>query len=171
MASTSQTVTFDQMKGAVGSLLLLWSEIERELAASIRILYAREALKPVHGVSRPLELWSCEVLRRLEGRALATQICRRLGDHLRGALAVRNLVCHGLIGISAQGHLADDAAYLTVELSGDRRSLTWSELQDLFAWMSRSKWLIQDLTNAAVVNDPTSSDRRLEAWRDFPRMR
>ena len=99
------------------------------------------------------------------------ELCQRITDRLLDALAIRNLVCHGLISISAQIHHTGCEAHLRVEIGDDRRILTWSELEEMFAWMSQTKWVIRDLTAAAVDHDAARGNGRLVEWQDFPRQK
>ena len=102
---------------------------------------------------------------------MQTDLCRRLVGMLKEALVVRNLVCHGLIGISAQGGRANGVAHLRVELGDEARIVTWHEFQAMFSWMSRSKWLIEDLTAAALDPELGSSSKKIAAWEEFPRQK
>jgi hypothetical protein len=168
MPETAQTITFAEMKGAIGSLLFLWSDIERALTKAIGKLHVEEVPKSVHGISKSLNHWSLQVLAGAEDRPLQSQLCQRATGMLREALAIRNLVCHGLIGITAQRDLAGDDAHLTVELKNEVRTLTYSELQEMFRWMSRTHWLIGALTDAAIEKDAERANAKLLGWEDFP---
>lgn len=101
------------------------------------------------------------------GRPLQRELCQRLSSSLREALVIRNLVCHGLIGYSADVPHRSEEAHLLVELDGNRRRLTWTELQTMFEWMSRSRWLIRDLTHAAIGKDAAASEASLRGWERF----
>ncbi len=170
MRSDNQSpVTLDQMKGAVGSLLFLWSQIERELGASIDKLVDGRTTKRPHGIAQNLDLWRTEIQNRTSRSGLADELCIRLTDHLREALAVRNLVCHGLIGYSARLTPLHEEACLTVELNGLERSLSWAELQEMFDWMSRASCLIGELTIAVLETDQSRSSALLQGLKDFPR--
>jgi hypothetical protein len=83
---------------------------------------------------------------------------------LKEALVVRNLVCHGLVGICADGQ----SAHLHVKLGTDERLFTWNDLDEMFRWMSRTKWLISALTKAAIEGDTNRAGARLCGWKDFP---
>jgi hypothetical protein len=169
MSYPDQIVTFDQMKGAIGSLVWLWSEIEKELRVAIQRLQSDDPPKPVQGIRRSLDVWSTFILDVEQGRELQIHLCTRLKDALTEALAIRNLVCHGLIDITAKLHPTGREAHLTVELSDDRRILTWSELETMFGWMSQAKWVIRDLTDAAIDRDAARGSKTLAAWQGFPR--
>jgi hypothetical protein len=165
---TEQTITFDQMKGTIGSLVFLWSGIEQALTEAIEDLHAERKLKSVHGISRSIDVWSLAVKQADNISTLQADLCDRLVKMLREALVIRNLVCHGLIGISAQRHIDGPEAHLKVQLGEDRRLLTWYQLDRMFSWMSRSRWLIRDLTEAAMENDAQRANNRLLSWEKFP---
>lgn len=107
MSDHADTVTLDQMKAAVGSLLFLWSDIERALRAAFATELFAGNRKSVHLISQALHVWSKRVMPRGEDRPLQRELCQRLHDLLKDALLVRNLVCHSLIGYSAQPPLPD----------------------------------------------------------------
>lgn len=168
MVDDNTTVSFEQMKGAVGSLIFLWSQIERELAESLDALQIEGSSKSAHGIARRLDLWSNQIKSRSGQRELASRLTDVLAAHLRDSLSVRNLICHGLTGISAKIHSEGKDARLTVELGDIRRSLTWTELQIMFGWMSRVRWLIRDLTTASLEPDNRHAENLLREWEEFP---
>ncbi|MCF1711166.1 hypothetical protein L0V05_20375 [Tabrizicola sp. J26] len=166
-----QIVTFSQMKGAIGSLVLLWSRIEMALAEAIQSL-PDEVAKDAHGIRRSIDVWERYVMSRGSGEEPLSLLCQRLVARLKHALDVRNQVCHGLIGITGQVSASDPEAHLTVRLKGKRKDISWSELQSMFSWMSRAGHLICDLTHVALADDPRQEGRTLLiAWQDFPTQR
>lgn len=165
---TNQIPFFHQMQGTIGSLVFIWSGLEESLRISIQELHAGEIPKSSYGISRSLDAWKQAVTPRGNNRPLQTVLINRLVEMLKEALVIRNLVCHGLTSISAQFHAEEPEANLTVELGDDKRVHTWSQLQELFGWMSRASWLINDLTKAAMDNDDERSTARLRAWEIFP---
>jgi hypothetical protein len=167
MSESVQPVTFDQMKAAIGSLVWLWSRIEGGLAKAIRDLHAGDVPRTAYGISRSLDVWSSAVLSGVRDRGRQEQLCLRMTELLKDALRVRNLVCHGLINISAPLSHEGCEAHLEVHLNDSRRILTWSELNEMFAWMSRINWLIADLTAAAVESDPVKADRMVGPWQNY----
>lgn len=168
MQDTDQTITFDQMKGTIGSLVFLWSGIEQSLNEAIENLHTEKKPKSVHGISRSIDVWSLAVKQTDNTSTLRTDLCDRLVRMLKEALVIRNLVCHGLTGISARPHIDYPEAHLKVELGEDTRLLTWHQLDEMFSWMSRSRWLIRDLTEAAMENDAQRANNRLLGWEKFP---
>ncbi|MFO1210077.1 MAG: hypothetical protein U1E40_12785 [Amaricoccus sp.] len=155
------------MKAAIGSLLFLWSRLERSLASALEVLGEPQS-KLAHGPARRIEAWSSRIRCRSADRPWQAALCDRMADLLRDALGVRNLVCHGLEGIAAQGHC--DQARLTVALGENRRVVTWGELQAMFDWMSQADSPISLLTRAALDDDPVRSEQLLLAYKDFPRL-
>lgn len=160
-------VSHEQMKAAIGSLVFLWSRIERELTAAIRLLVDPEAKVP-YGPARLLDCWSKAIACRSADRPWQTALCDRVVGHLRDALGVRNFICHGLVGVTGQRQGVEP--FLTVELGAEGRVVTWRELQEMFDWMSRTELLVFDLTHASLDDDVARSDERLRAWKDFPRL-
>jgi hypothetical protein len=168
VAGNKLITSFHEMKGTIGSLVFIWSGLEKSLRISIQKLHAGEIPKSSYGISRSLDAWQQAVTPRDNNRPLQTVLSNRLVEMLKEALVIRNLVCHGLIGIKAQFHAEEPEANLTVELGDDKRALTWSQLQELFDWMSRASWLIDDLTKAAMDNNDERSNARLRGWERFP---
>ncbi len=168
MPDTGQTVTFDQMKGTIGSLVYLWSGIEETLIDSIEMLHAGKKPKSAHGIYRSLDVWSQAANQVDTSRTLQADLCDRLVKTLKEALVIRNLVCHGLIGISAQLNIDATEAHLKVQLGDDARLLTWRQLDEMFSWMSRSGLLISALTDAAMKKDAQRANARLRGWEKFP---
>lgn len=168
MPETNQTITFEQMKGTIGSLVYLWSGIELTLNESIEVIRSGKNPKPVHGISRSLDTWAQAVNEQHENRPLQADLCKRLVKMLKEALVIRNLVCHGLVSIQSKNFADQDEAHLSVKLGYDARILTWHQLDEMFGWMSRTKWLINDLTDAAIESDALRANARLRAWEGFP---
>lgn len=168
MPDTDQTITFDQMKGTIGSLLYLWSGIEKSLNVAIENLHGENVPRSVHGISRSIDVWSLAIKQTDQTSTLRADLCDRLVKMLKEALVIRNLVCHGLIGISARLHIDDPEAHLKVQLGDDMRLLTWHQLDEMFSWMSSTRSLIRDLTEAATQNDAQRANDRLLSWVNFP---
>ena len=62
----------------------------------------------------------------------------------------------------------DPEAHLSVELAGEKRILTWSELDEMFSWMSRVPWVIQVLTAASMEKNAQRGNDRIAGCVDFP---
>lgn len=128
-------VALTQMQAALGSLLLLWSAIEREALSRITRSDGETEKKTLIGASAILRAWKVSVTGRdLDGsflNCLANSLC----DQLQGPLAVRNGVCHGLVGVSASSHSV--SAGLTWETAGERHRIDWDQLQIILHFLSR----------------------------------
>lgn len=175
MPETPDAVTYEQIKGAIGSLIWLWSQIERDIGSSITRMTRTTGKNIPHQLSSKIALWGEEIRSRTDvtsctGRR-ATDLSHRLEQELRKALRVRNFVCHGLLDIVPANRQPGRDACLEAELNGERLVKTWSELQAMFAWMSRTSWLIRDLTAVAMAFGRSDHTITLEGWKDFPLQR
>ncbi len=113
-------------------------------------------------------MWSQAVKQTDNINTLQVDLCDRLVKMLKEAFLIRNLVCHRFTGISAQLHIDAPEAHLKVQLGEDTRLLTWSQLDEMFSWMSRSGSLVRDLTAAVMENDAQRANDRLLNWEKFP---
>ena len=80
-------------------------------------------------------------------------------------------MCHGLAGITARLHPSEPEAHLRVELGGEKRILTWSELDEMFSWMSGTPWVIQVLTAASLEKNAQRGNDHIAGCVDFPLQR
>lgn len=149
----AEPVSFIEIKGSIGSILFLWSSVERELSKGIETLDEGLAKNRVHGISRKISHWvrlqMAACAERPEHRALLLEIRKRLTL----TLAIRNCIAHGLIGISADpsGHSGD--ASLTTEMNGEMRKLHHAELDQCMRILSHLIWAIGSLSQAAKQTD------------------
>ena len=158
------------MSGAIGSKLFLWCGIEKALEVALLAQHGGQMPKGHHGIRSRILLWSSQILEVGEQRPLQRQVCGVVVSHLEQSLDLRNLICHGLIGVSASHTPNDPEAHLTVERAKVQRKIYWGDLQPMFAWMSRAPYTIEDLTAAAMTADDESANRGLYAWRRFPQI-
>lgn len=127
-------MTFDRLSGSLGSLLLIWARIER--AAREEVVRTHGSLpKSAHGIAALLKCWEDTVIASLPPTSLCPPLASRLRAELQGPLAIRNGLCHGLIGIlTAQG---EEPAKLFWQINGKEHSISWQELQASFGWLSK----------------------------------
>jgi hypothetical protein len=168
MSGSKMTVSLEQMKGAIGSLLFFWSRIELELNESLKELNNVGLQKPAHGISRKLDLWSDEVKRHSRPNTLQAELSNRVHMYLKAALKDRNLVSHGIRGITAQVREEDQEAHLALQLGEVTRTLTWTELQSQFEILELGRSAIRDLTTAALDHELLRVNEVLQRWKDFP---
>lgn len=65
------------------------------------------------------------------------------------------------MGLAAQHHADEPEAHLKVQPGEDACLLTWSQLDEMFRWMSRSRRTIETSTEAAMDNDAQLANDRL----------
>lgn len=147
MEEISLDVTFNQMSGVIGSLLLIWSGIEK--AARDEVIRFYGFLPPkAHGIKAVLRTWEGTVNEAQPAETLCSFLAATLRSQLEGPLDVRNGICHGLIGISAA---VDDApAKLRWEMNDRKHSITWDELQTSLRWLSKIRFAFSMIANPAL---------------------
>ena len=149
----TEPVSFLEMKASVGSILFLWSSVERELAKCIEYLDDGSTKNGTHTVAQKITRWeglqSAACAERPEHQALL----REVRVHLTETLKIRNRIAHGLIGLTADpfGHHGD--ARLETELNGEKRSLSHTELEQSMRVLSHLIWAIGSLSEAAIQKD------------------
>ncbi|WP_323042879.1 hypothetical protein [Gemmobacter sp.] len=143
-----ENASYDQIKGAVGSLLLLWSAIERTAHEEVARASGGNLLKSTHGVGAALNSWEASVCARRVQEPFRALLASVLRLQLRAFQDVRNGVCHGLVGVSA-AHSGQQAA-LSWEIDGGNHELTWGELQVMFQWLSRVPAAISIISDSSV---------------------
>lgn len=72
---------------------------------------------------------------------LTACLCEKLGEQL----VIRNGICHGLVGFSAE-HDGKPAS-LTWELNGEKRNISWDDLQTACLWLSRVPVAVRIISN------------------------
>lgn len=144
---TALGVTYDRMSGAVGSLLLVWAGIER--SARNEVIQAYGGLpKSAHNISGLLRTWESTVIAGHPAASLCPSLAKVLHAKLQGPLAVRNGICHGLIGVWAAGE--DRTAALHWEINGKQHAIEWHELQASLAWLSKIRGAFSIISSASI---------------------
>lgn len=137
-------VTFNQMSGAIGSLILLWSRIERSARDDVvRLLGFLPAR--AHGIKAIIRTWEGAVVEAQPDDTLCSLLAATLRLQLQGQLDIRNGICHGLIGI--MGSVGDAPATLSWELNGLKQSISWEELQSSLEWLSKIHFAFSMISN------------------------
>ncbi|MFN3993580.1 MAG: hypothetical protein ACK4IU_11805 [Tabrizicola flagellatus] len=145
------TVSYERICGTVASLLLLFARIENEAREIIEKAGRTDRLKKVRGARGALREWRDSILEKQESRPYEAQLADALWGQAQGPLDVRNGVCHGLCGATAS--LGDTEANLTWWVHGGTQSMTYSELQEVFAWLSKIPQAMPMISHAACVQD------------------
>ncbi|AXT24044.1 hypothetical protein D1822_15165 [Phaeobacter inhibens] len=145
MERIKEDVSFEQIRGSLGSLLLLWSKIERAARQEVASAHDGQLPKSVYGIAAVLNAWEANVRDAKNASPLRTLLAITLRSQLQHPLDIRNGVCHGLVGLSAA--FENQPATLTWELNNETRSITWQELQVSFAWLSKVPSAIGMISN------------------------
>lgn len=138
-------VTYVRMSGALGSLLLLWSSIERETRNCLARIHGGDVPKSAFGIASALSTWEEAMKAAPYDQPLRGLLASQLRSQLQRPLEIRNGLCHGLRGISSgrttgiSSGSNDCFASLTWELNGSPDSITWHELQLLFSNLDRAR--------------------------------
>lgn len=140
-------VTFNQMSGAIGSLILIWSRIERSARDDVVRLLGFLPAK-AHGIKGAIGTWEAAVVEAQPADTLCVLLAETLRSQLQGQLDIRNGICHGLIGI--MGSVGDASAALSWELNGQKHSISWEELQASFGWLSKIHFAFSKISNPAL---------------------
>lgn len=160
-----EPVTLQDMKASIGSILLLWSSVERELTQRIEALSDGQVKNGAHTISQKISRWkdlqAIACAERPEHKTLLTNVHERLTQ----ALDIRNRIAHGLIGIAVDpfGHRGD--AGLETEMNGEKRILRYGELEHLMRVLSHLKWAIVSLSDAAIQKDPRKAENAYAGMR------
>ncbi|WP_313671504.1 hypothetical protein [Sandarakinorhabdus sp.] len=155
-------ITYEKMSGALGSLLLVWAALERSLRSEI-IRAKRCVPEGTHGVGGLLKCWECVVTEKHPADSLGPLLARALQDQLQGPREVRNGLCHGLVGISAATEKIP--AKLRWKINDKSHSISWAELQEQFAWLSKLPGAVSLISNPSFGSRATNNAENREWWR------
>lgn len=140
--------TSAQISGSLGSLLLLWAAIERE--ARQEVAHVNDGILPrsAFGISAVLNAWEVAVVQQHPEQAFRALLASTLRSQLQEPLNIRNGLCHGLLGASAEHH--GKPAALMWEINEVRRNITWEELQASFRWLSKVPDALSMICNSSA---------------------
>lgn len=133
----------------MASLLLVWTGLERSVRRAVISLHG--SLPPrAYGIASALQTWETMVREYQPASSLAPLLATTLRGQLQGPLSIRNGLCHGLEGISAETEQMP--ATLSWEMNDEKHSICWDDLQQQFGWLSR-------LPNAVLIISHQSPER------------
>lgn len=153
-----EPISFMEMKASVGSLLFLWSSIEREITKRIEQLDDGKSRFALHTLAQKIARWEslqaavCD--ERPEHRELLTEVRARLVM----ALELRNRITHGLVGITADPFGNRGDAHLETELNGEKRKHAHSDIEHVMRILSHMVSAIGALSDAAKQKDPRKAE-------------
>ncbi len=146
----TEDVSFDKMKGSLGSLLLLWSEIEQSTRKELAQITDSPPPSPSHGMAAVLRDWETATTARHQTNPFAIVIIKAVVAQLRAGLKIRNALCHGLTGISAARN--QTPAALKWQINGEEGRITWLEMETWFSQLSRLSRAIWYLSQSTATN-------------------
>ena len=149
----TKPVDFQEMAASVGSILFLWSSVERELNKRIDALDDGSTKNNAHTIAQKIARWEGLQKKVCAERAEHHSLLAEVRDRLKQALDIRNRITHGLIGIRADPSGSQGDARLETELNGEKRRLPHSELEHSMRVLSHLIWAIGSLSEAAVQKD------------------
>lgn len=142
------SVTFDRMSGSIGSLLLVWSRIERCARDEVMRVSGSNP-QNLHGVAAVLNAWEEMVAATQPAASLCPKLARALRVQLQKPIEIRNGICHGLIGISAA--YDENPGTLSWSLNGSACSISWDDLQELLAWLAKVPRTLSLVSNQSLA--------------------
>ena len=96
-------VTFVEMKASVGSILFLWSSIEREITKRVEELGDGKSRNGAHTLAQKIARWESLQASICAERSEHQDLLKEVRVRLMMALELRNRISHGLIGITRRG--------------------------------------------------------------------
>lgn len=144
----TKDVTYEQISGSLGSLLLLWAAIERQARKEVARVHGGCLPKSAHGIAAVLNVWENAVVAEVSAGSLRALLASTLRAQLQEPLNVRNGLCHGLVGVSSA--YDGKPATLIWEINDIKCSITWEELQATFSWLSKIPFAISMISNSSA---------------------
>lgn len=142
-------VTYEKLKGSLGSLLLVWAGVEKSLRDEV--IRAHGSLPPkAYGIAALLRTWESTIIETQPATSLCPPLATVLRSQMQRPLNVRNGLCHGLVGIiSATEQMP---AALCWEMNGEKHSICWDELQEQLGCLSRLPRAISIISNPSLLH-------------------
>lgn len=155
------SVTYDQMKGAIGSLLLLWASVERTARETVSQARGGTMPRSAQSISGLLNTWEVTIANDRSFRPFHAMLASRIRAQLQGPLSIRNGLCHGLVGVSAA--YGGEPAKLYWEVRGKQSSITWDEIQPILSWLARLPRAMTMLSSASAsaAGQPVRTEQEL----------
>ena len=145
--SRAVAVTLDDLKSAVGSLVFLWSDLERHLAQAISGM-PTDAKIP-HTISQKLETWRETHEPYIDCHPAHRDLVDEIHRDLIYALRVRNGICHGRTGWRVDPHGTGGDGGLEFSLNGRDEVILFADLKMLLDRINGIRGHLGRLTFAA----------------------
>jgi hypothetical protein len=147
-----------EMKAGIGSILFLWSNIERELAQQIAVLGAELGTPCPHSIRQKIDHWVSLQAAVCEARPAHRQVLEDVLARLTHTLEIRNRISHGVIAIQADPFGRHGNARLTTDLNGETRVLSYREMEEAMGTLEHMKSAIMGLGFATQEKDLRKAD-------------
>ena len=147
-------VTFVEMTASVGSILFLWSSLEREITKRIEELDDGKGRNKAHTLSQKIACWESLQASICAERPERQDLLNEVRTRLMVALELRNRITHGLVGIVADPFGDGGDAHLETELNGETRKYAHCDLQRVMLILSHMVSAIGSLSDATRQKDP-----------------
>jgi hypothetical protein len=158
-------ITYERLKGSLGSLLLVWATVEKSLR--VEVIRAHGSLPArAHGIAAVLRTWECLVIESSPVNSLGPVLAATLRGQVQGPLDIRNGLCHGLVGISVATEQMPAALHW--EINNEEHWICWDELQRQLAWLSklpRAVSIISTMSLEQLGSRATNTAENREWWR------
>jgi hypothetical protein len=145
--------TIAEMKEAVGSLFMLWSSVEADLAKAVGALNGPSAADKLHGIGRTMAAWKALHDELAGHRSEHAEVFGVLHGQLREALRVRNSIAHGFEGYVNAPSDGSGEAYFQCSLNGSPEVITLRHLRVCLSRLAGARTHISRLTYAALRQD------------------
>jgi len=155
--------SIQDIKASLGSLLIVWSRIERTLEEEIRFLhsvspYADTTPPKHHSIAAKIRVWQgfhvAACTRCEEHRKIVSIIVERLNS----ALEQRNALCHGLSGYSIKPINGEN--HLTTTLNGTTKTYSYSNLTNACDDVNRAEAPLHELSRLSASPEATNKPAR-----------
>lgn len=143
----NKTVSVQDMRACLGTLLFLWADIERELREQVA-RHCGTVPRPAHGIAACLRDWRTSIPDAHDIGHFRGELADYLIEQLQHALKMRNGLCHGLTGYSSG---SERSAQLLWALNGEDGRVSYKELQDTFSWLARIPQAFSVLSKSSVA--------------------
>jgi len=151
-------VTVMEMTASVGSILFLWSSVEREITKRIEELDDGKGRNKAHTLSQKIACWESLQASICAERPEHQDLLQEVRTRLMMALELRNRITHGLVGIAADPFGNRGDAHLETELNGEKRKHAHSDLQRVMRILSHLVSAIGSLSHATMQKDPRKAE-------------
>jgi hypothetical protein len=154
-------VTVGDIRGAIGSLVILCGRLEKDLRDALADLSNGQAkpLPPLIGLGAHLAAWHRLLRARIQADQHHLATADRFAALLDHAIKIRNGLCHGMQGFSADPHGFGSPVELYIQIHGADETIPWSRMSAAISLLTVANFTLWRLTGAALQPDlPGTAD-------------